>query len=607
MDGATIIDVPMQVPCSPYLGPDPDSPMLDARHTHFAKRVPNSFVVTAGKPGAPGLAGRKRVSVVGGYKLGRTLGKGSCGVVKLGTHLESGKKVAIKVLKPKNDREKHEIQREIAALQQLSHPNIIRLLDVIYGADLVSSSSAADTVSDDTEVSPQCLEKYIFMVMELATGGELFEKVLHGGPLHEEEARRCFRQILGALTHTHAHLICHRDLKPENILFDADGNVKISDFGLSNVAQPGRLFGTWCGSPMYAPPEVVMEQKYKGWAVDVWSLGIILYVMVTGGMPWRLERGQVRDMELFLAGEYQVPDDMGISDECRDLLDRMIQPNPANRACLREMCTHPWITNNGALAPPETYLNIPEHIPTTTRPDGRIVIDEDLLFQVQETVGLDLVGMFEARSSIQARVASPALTAYTKLAHRRSMLNGGSVSLHVSDQNMPAYMTRHRRNRSEIPRSRAVTDAAVTARQAVEALPSPKSSTILASSVGMPSSPVAHVQVQASVQTQTTTVTVSAERPPLVDEDVSPFSPSTRRARAGTSPAAYNSIALHKLNTQQEVDGATPFVGGQSQTPRFDPVCYDPHAERKTRREAKQSATRHMFRTLLLKIKWGKK
>lgn len=592
MDGATIIDVPMQVPCSPYLGPDPDSPMIDARHTHFAKRVPNSFVVTAGKPGAPGLAGRKRVSVVGGYKLGRTLGKGSCGVVKLGTHLETGKKVAIKVLKPKNDREKHEIQREIAALQQLSHPNIIRLLDVIYGTDLVPSSSAVDTVSDDTEVSPQCLEKYIFMVMELATGGELFEKVLHGGPLHEEEARRCFRQILGALTHTHAHLICHRDLKPENILFDSDGNVKISDFGLSNVAQPGRLFGTWCGSPMYAPPEVVMEQKYKGWAVDVWSLGIILYVMVTGGMPWRLERGQVRDMELFLAGEYQVPDDMGISDECRDLLDRMIQPNPVNRACLREMCTHPWITKNGSLSPPEIHLNIPEHIPTTTRPDGRIVIDEDLLFQVQETVGLDRVGMFEARSSIQARVPSPALTAYTKLAHRRSMLNGGSLSLHGSDQNM----TRHRRNRSETPRTRAVTDAGVTARHAVDALPSPKSSTILASSVG----------VQTATVATTTTVMVSAERPSLVgDENASPFSPSTSRARAGTSPAAYNSIALHKLNTQQQQEVVV--VGGHSQTPRFDPVCYDPHAERKTRREAKSSATRHMFRTLLLKIKWGKK
>lgn len=318
-----------------------------------------------------------RSKEVGGYQLGRTLGKGSCAVVKLGTHSTTGNLAAIKILKPRSLREQKEALRETEALQRLNHPNIIKMEQVIRE------------------------NGYTCLILELGTGGELFEYIMNNGKLHEDEARSMFRQLLSGVQYCHAHLVAHRDLKPENLLLDENGNIKISDFGLSNVIKPGRLFSTWCGSPVYTPPEVVLRQQYNGIAMDIWSLGVILYVIVTGGMPWRLESNVVRNIDDLIKGNYEIPDFLGVSDECRDLIGMMLIADSNKRATLDTIMNHKWVCM-GFDGAPEAQL---ESKPVITN------INEDILLQL-EGLGYDLT---KARKAIKTDPKSPALTAYHHL------------------------------------------------------------------------------------------------------------------------------------------------------------------------------------------------
>ncbi|KAF9085590.1 Protein kinase [Mortierella sp. AD031] len=201
---------------------------------------------------------------IGPYMLLETLGVGSFGKVKRAVHSLTGHTVAIKIInknKVVNQDMFARVKREIQYLKLLRHPHIIKLYEVI-----------------STPTS-------IYMVIEYA-GGELFNYIVDNTRLSEEEARRFFQQIVCAIEYCHRHKIVHRDLKPENLLLDPSMNVKIADFGLSNIMTDGDFLKTSCGSPNYAAPEVISGKLYAGPEVDVWSCGVILYVMLCGRLPF---------------------------------------------------------------------------------------------------------------------------------------------------------------------------------------------------------------------------------------------------------------------------------------------------------------------------------
>ncbi|GMP30635.1 hypothetical protein CsSME_00005210 [Camellia sinensis var. sinensis] len=215
-----------------------------------------------------GSAGQANSSVdmfLRNYKLGKTLGIGSFGKVKIAEHALTRHKVAIKILnrrKIKNMDMEEKVRREIKILRLFMHPHIIRLYEVI------------ETPTD------------IYVVMEYVKSGELFDYIVEKGRLQEDEARNFFQQIISGVEYCHRNMVVHRDLKPENLLLDSKCNVKIADFGLSNIMRDGHFLKTSCGSPNYAAPEVISGKLYAGPEVDVWSCGVILYALLCGTLPF---------------------------------------------------------------------------------------------------------------------------------------------------------------------------------------------------------------------------------------------------------------------------------------------------------------------------------
>ncbi|XP_013911581.1 PREDICTED: NUAK family SNF1-like kinase 2 [Thamnophis sirtalis] len=198
------------------------------------------------------------------YEFLETLGKGTYGKVKKARE-RSGKLVAIKSIrkdKIKDEQDLLHIRREIEIMSSLNHPHIIAVHEVFENSSK------------------------IVIVMEYASKGDLYDYISERQRLTEQEARHFFRQVVSAIYYCHKNGIVHRDLKLENILLDANGNIKIADFGLSNVFQQDRLLQTFCGSPLYASPEIVNGRPYKGPEVDSWSLGVLLYILIHGTMPF---------------------------------------------------------------------------------------------------------------------------------------------------------------------------------------------------------------------------------------------------------------------------------------------------------------------------------
>jgi len=210
-----------------------------------------------------------------------------------------------------------------------------------------------------------------------------------------------FRQILSGVQYCHANLVAHRDLKPENLLLDEFGNIKISDFGLSNVIRPGSLFSTWCGSPIYTPPEVVLHKQYDGISMDIWSLGVVLFVLVTGGMPWRLESNVVKNIDDLIAGNYDIPEFLGVSEACRNLIGMMLIADSSKRANLETIMNHKWVCE-AFPGPPESHL---EPKPLVVK------INEDIFLQLS-SLGYDLA---KSRKALKTDPESPVLTTYLLL------------------------------------------------------------------------------------------------------------------------------------------------------------------------------------------------
>ncbi|EOY15540.1 CBL-interacting protein kinase 8 isoform 1 [Theobroma cacao] len=259
------------------------------------------------------------VRKVGKYEIGRTIGEGTFAKVKFAQNTETGESVAMKVL----DRStiiKHkmvdQIKREISIMKLVRHPYVVRLHEVIAS------------------------RTKIYIILEFITGGELFDKIVHNGRLSEAEARRYFQQLIDGVEYCHSKGVYHRDLKPENLLLDSQGNLKISDFGLSALPEQGvSLLRTTCGTPNYVAPEVLSHKGYDGAVADVWSCGVILYVLMAGYLPFdeldlttlysKIERAEFSCPSWFPVG-------------AKSLIHRILDPNPQTRITIEQIRSDEW-------------------------------------------------------------------------------------------------------------------------------------------------------------------------------------------------------------------------------------------------------------------------
>ncbi|XP_016428684.1 serine/threonine-protein kinase MARK2-like isoform X6 [Sinocyclocheilus rhinocerous] len=255
---------------------------------------------------------------IGCYRLLKTIGKGNFAKVKLAKHVLTGKEVAVKIIDKTqlNSSSLQKLFREVRIMKLLNHPNIVKLFEVIE------------------------TDKTLYLVMEYASGGEVFDYLVAHGRMKEKEARAKFRQIVSAVQYCHQKCIVHRDLKAENLLLDADMNIKIADFGFSNEFTLGNKLDTFCGSPPYAAPELFQGKKYDGPEVDVWSLGVILYTLVSGSLPF--DGQNLKELrERVLRGKYRIP--FYMSTDCENLLKKFLILNPTKRGSLDQIMKDRWM------------------------------------------------------------------------------------------------------------------------------------------------------------------------------------------------------------------------------------------------------------------------
>ncbi|KAH0947548.1 hypothetical protein HN011_010369 [Eciton burchellii] len=299
--------------------PPPDVPFA-GRYSRARVRLQTGDGVGVSSSGGR-LSSRSRTSEephIGKYKLLKTIGKGNFAKVKLAKHVPTGKEVAIKIIDKTqlNPGSLQKLFREVRIMKMLDHPNIVKLFQVIE------------------------TEKTLYLVMEYASGGEVFDYLVLHGRMKEKEARAKFRQIVSAVQYCHQKKIIHRDLKAENLLLDSEMNIKIADFGFSNEFTPGNKLDTFCGSPPYAAPELFQGKKYDGPEVDVWSLGVILYTLVSGSLPF--DGSTLRELrERVLRGKYRIP--FYMSTDCENLLKKFLVLNPTKRASLENIMKDKWM------------------------------------------------------------------------------------------------------------------------------------------------------------------------------------------------------------------------------------------------------------------------
>lgn len=273
------------------------------------------------------------------YTIGEILGAGRFSKVKLGTNKATNEQFAIKVINSPSPEDIAFAAKEIEILQRLSHPNIVSLVEIFE--------------EGKTEA-----RKKIFLVMELVTGGELLDRIVAQGTLSEARARSIMQDIFRALEYLHERGIVHRDLKPENILFvndDPNSPVKVADFGLANLYDPQGLqtsLKTMCGTPGYVAPEVLksrIQNKGYGSQVDMWSCGVILYILLCGFAPF-YDADQQHLFRKIVKGDYSFPEPAwtGISEEAKDLVRLCLTVNPQERITASEAMAHAWMTADGA-------------------------------------------------------------------------------------------------------------------------------------------------------------------------------------------------------------------------------------------------------------------
>ncbi|KAJ3674358.1 hypothetical protein LUZ60_004974 [Juncus effusus] len=260
------------------------------------------------------------------YELVKDIGSGNFGIARLMRNKMTGELVAVKYIE-RGEKIDENVQREIINHRSLRHPNIIRFKEVI--------------------LTPT----HLAIVMEYASGGELFERICNAGRFSEDEARFFFQQLISGVSYCHSMQVCHRDLKLENTLLDGSvaPRLKICDFGYSKSSVLHSQPKSTVGTPAYIAPEVLLKKEYDGKIADVWSCGVTLYVMLVGAYPFEdpeEPKNFRKTIQRILGVQYSIPDYVHISPECRNLISRIFVANPAERISIPEIRTHEWFLRN---------------------------------------------------------------------------------------------------------------------------------------------------------------------------------------------------------------------------------------------------------------------
>ncbi|XP_029382135.1 serine/threonine-protein kinase MARK2 isoform X10 [Echeneis naucrates] len=361
---------------------------------------------------------------IGNYRLLKTIGKGNFAKVKLARHVLTGKEVAVKIIDKTqlNSSSLQKLFREVRIMKMLNHPNIVKLFEVIE------------------------TEKTLYLVMEYASGGEVFDYLVAHGRMKEKEARAKFRQIVSAVQYCHQKCIVHRDLKAENLLLDADMNIKIADFGFSNEFTLGNKLDTFCGSPPYAAPELFQGKKYDGPEVDVWSLGVILYTLVSGSLPF--DGQNLKELrERVLRGKYRIP--FYMSTDCENLLKKFLILNPSKRGSLEQIMRDRWMNVGYEEDELKPYIE--------PQPDYKDPRRTDIMLQMG-------FSQEEIQDSLVNQKYNDVMATYLLLDYRNSELDEGCIKPRpgsdVSNINAPSPPHKVQRSVSsnQKPQNRRTTD-----------------------------------------------------------------------------------------------------------------------------------------------------
>jgi 5'-AMP-activated protein kinase, catalytic alpha subunit len=352
--------------------------------------------------------------LMGRYELGRLLGKGTFGKVHYARNIESNQGVAIKMV----DKDKalkvglsEQIKREITTMRMVAHKNIVELYEVM------------------------ATRNKIYFIMEYVKDGELFDKIKKSGRLTEQTAHKYFQQLISAVDYCHSQGVFHRDLKPENLLLDEDGNLKVSDFGLSALSESRRqdgLLHTTCGTPAYVAPEVISNAGYDGAKSDIWSCGVVLYVLVSGHLPFQ----GPNMMEMYRKiqhGDFRCPS--WFSHKLKRLLHKVLDPNPSTRISIQKIKESTWFrrgpteacavkdttsSESAITSSPRRKKNAHQHVKPLA------VTNLNAFEIISLSTGFDLSGLFidkECRKETRFTSHKPASAIISKLEEVAKMLN----------------------------------------------------------------------------------------------------------------------------------------------------------------------------------------
>ena len=332
------------------------------------------------------------------FIIGQKLGEGQFGTVRLGINRQTKEKVAIKILekiKMTNFDDKKRLEKEINILKKIHHPNIVKLFCVIE------------------------TERQIFIIMEYIKGNELFQYILMKKKLEEEEACYYFLQIINCIDYLNKLKISHRDLKAENIIIEQNTKeIRLIDFGLSNIYENNQLLSTACGSPVYAAPEMLEGKLYKGSTVDLWSAGIVLYYMLCGNFPFE-DISNDKLYKKILKGKFDIP--KFLSKNVKDLINRILVVNPQKRINIKDIKKHPWVLEY--LEKNQNFSNIFKNIGLNI---GKYVIpiDEDIVSEINSKYNIDKV---QIRKNILYNIINDISTLYYIMLNKKS--NDGVKSI----------------------------------------------------------------------------------------------------------------------------------------------------------------------------------
>ncbi|XP_052177328.1 CBL-interacting serine/threonine-protein kinase 25-like [Diospyros lotus] len=336
----------------------------------------------------------ERGVLFGKYELGKVLGKGTFAKVYYAKEMVSGESVAIKVIckdQVKREAMMEQILREISVMRLVRHPNVVQLKEVM------------------------ATRSRIFFVMEYVKGGELFARVAKGR-LREDVARKYFQQLISAVDYCHSRGVSHRDLKPENLLLDENEDLKVSDFGLSALPEQLRndgLLHTQCGTPAYVAPEVLRRKGYDGAKADLWSCGVILYVLLAGFLPFQDENLMKMYTKVFKA-EFEFPP--WISTEARRLISRLLVADPQRRITVPAITRVPWFRRGLTTPQAEQKTEEEEEEEKKEEEPGKQPLAESkkssppfynaFEFITSMSAGFDLSGLFESKKTARPMFTS---------------------------------------------------------------------------------------------------------------------------------------------------------------------------------------------------------